>query len=327
MRVLVTGAAGFVGSHAVRALAEARCDVHALARPGSSRWRIGDLAERITVVEADVSSLAKDRDLMATLAPEACLHLAWYTEPGRYLGAVPENLNCLRAGLELVEALAETGCRRLVVAGTCAEYDPAHEPLREESPLRPATPYARAKHALHLVGGDIAEVAGMAMSWARLFFLYGPAEHPDRVVPAAARALLRGQPFPATAGEQVRDYLHVADAAEALVTLIGTETSGSVNICSGTPVAMRSVLETVERLVGAPGLVRFGEVPYPADEPMRLWGSNERLRALGWNPRFGLEDGLADAVESWMRNGSGDPPATEGTPRQTRCLQPERMGA
>jgi nucleoside-diphosphate-sugar epimerase len=291
---------GFIGSQVARVLLDAGCEVQALVRPGAVRDRIADIEGRLTIVEGDLARLA-DPSLLRRLTPEICVHLAWYAEPGRYLHALDENLASLRHSLDFVEALAAAGCRRLVATGTCAEYgSPAGDaPLDELTPNRPATPYARAKSSFHLAAQDVAAEAGMELAWARLFFLYGPWEHPARIVPSAVLACLRGEAFPATAGEQVRDYLHVADVAAALWAIATSSMAGPVNVCSGEPVTLRSVLETVEAAAGRPGLIRYGERAYGPGEWMWMVGANARLIGAGWRPRFSLETGIAETVVWW----------------------------
>ena len=288
--------------------------MHALIRPGADRERIAELAGRLAVVEGDVASLA-DPARVARIEPEICLHLAWYAEPGRYLHAVEENLSSLRAGLDLAEALAAAGCRRMVVTGTCAEYGSGTPDavFEETAPLRPATPYARAKAALYLAAQDTAAKAGMSLSWARLFFLYGPWEHPGRIVPSAIRACLRHEAFPATGGEQVRDYLQVGDAAAALWAIARSEIDGPVNVSAGEATTLRSLLESVEDATGARGTIRFGEVPYGPAEWMWMRGANAKLRQTGWRPSHTLQSGVADTVAWWRRRLAG-PSAGRGEP-------------
>lgn len=299
-RVLLTGATGFIGSQVARALLEAGCSVHTLIRPGADTSRIEGLLGELTLVEGVLETLT-DPGVLGAIQPEICMHLAWYAEPGRYLRAVAENLACLRSSLLLVEALAASGCARMLVAGTCAEYHPrpGDEPFDELAPIGPTTPYARAKAALYLVAQDVAGAAGMELAWGRLFFLYGPGEDPRRVVPSVVRAALAARTLSATAGEQVRDYLHVADAGRGLAALALSGVCGPVNVCSGIPVTLRSVLEVAERAARHPGTVLFGEVPYAPDEWMSLWGVNTRLLETGWRPRLDLATGLADTVAWW----------------------------
>src|SRR6202011_3100840 len=165
----------------------------------------------------------------------SCIHLAWYAVPGKYLDA-RENLDCLGVSLHLLEVLAQTGCRHVVMTGTCAEYDTDVGYLRESGPTRPATLYAAAKLSLGITAAIRAAQLGMTLSWARLFYLYGPYEDERRMVPSLIRSLLENKPFKASSGRQIRDYLHVDDVAAALCALAAARANGTFNVCSGEPV-------------------------------------------------------------------------------------------
>jgi nucleoside-diphosphate-sugar epimerase len=135
------------------------------------------------------------------------------------------------------------------------------------------------------------------MAWARVFHLFGPGEDPSRLVPTVAASLARGEPIDVTAGEQMRDYLHVADVAAGIAALAGPGASGVFNVCSGTARPLRELLLAIGELRGRADLIRFGARPYAPREVMYLAGRSDRLRALGWTPRFAsLEAGLRDAL-------------------------------
>jgi nucleoside-diphosphate-sugar epimerase len=175
--------------------------------------------------------------------------------------------------------------------------------LTEESPTRPLTLYAACKLSLFEVGQQLGALVGMGFAWGRVFFPYGPGEHPRRAVPSAIDALLKETPFPATLGGQVRDYIYVSDVASALRILAEADAAlGPYNICSGIPVTMRSVFETVGESIGRPELIRFGAIPYRDWDPPFLCGDNSRLRSLGWTPTVSLTDGVARSV-AWWRSG------------------------
>ena len=301
MRVLVTGAAGFVGAHVVRALLGGGHDVAALLQPGVSTARLHDLEGRLMRVSGTLEEARALRPALVDYRPEVCIHLAWYAEPGKYLDA-PENVSALTGSLALLEELAAAGCAHVVAVGSCAEYAAASKPFTEESPVRPDTLYAAAKLSLALTGERLAARRGFGFAWARLFLLYGPGEDPRRAIPSLMRSLLRGEFYAASAGEQVRDYLHVEDVASALVTLATRGATGVFNVCSGIPVTMRAVMETVGRIAGREDLIRFGERPYRDWEPMYLCGENGRLKAQGWTPRWSLPEGLRNTFEWWARS-------------------------
>lgn len=299
-RVLVTGASGFVGSHVARALLQSGCEVAALVRPTSSLRRLEDVAEDLILIRCELADAAAVRAALADWRPEACIHLAWYAEPGKYLTS-PENIPALTASLGLLDELIRAGCGYVVMAGTCAEYDTDRGFLREDGPTKPATLYAATKLSLNLIAQQVASAAGIGFAWARLFYLYGPHEDERRLVPALIRALSQGTLFPATAGEQVRDYLHVEDVAAALRALAERRVGGTVNVASGVPVTMRQVMETIGDIVGGADLIRFGALPYRDWEPRFICGDNRRLRdEAGWAPRYPtLRAGLAQTVGWW----------------------------
>lgn len=300
-RVLVTGASGFIGSHVARELVERGRDVAVVVRPNSSLWRLADIADRLTIIPGDLADAPALRPAFEAWRPEACIHLAWYAEPGKYLTS-RENISALEGSLKLLDELIHVDCGRVVMTGTCAEYDTDQGYLRENGPIRPSTLYAASKHSLDLMASQIAASAGINLTWARLFFLYGPQEDERRLVPALIQALLRGDSFPASAGEQVRDYLHVFDMASALCALVERRANGAVNVCSGVPVTMRQVMETIAEFTGNGHLIQFGELPYRQWDPRFICGDNLRLRKeTGWLPRYATLDAGLEQTVAWWR--------------------------
>jgi nucleoside-diphosphate-sugar epimerase len=278
-RVLVTGATGFIGRHARAALERAGHDVVVM--------RVDLLHPRAAPV------------LVEAARATHLLHLAWYAVPGKFWSA-PENAEWLEATVRLLRAFYDAGGQRAVAAGTCAEYDWEGDGLlsERETPIRPATPYGRAKAEAFERAGEL----GGELAWGRVFFLYGPGEHPDRLVSSVARRLLAGEEAPTTEGAQVRDFMHVADVAGAFAALLDSGVTGAVNIGSGEPVTVREVVEEIARAAGHPELLRAGALPQREGEPPQLVADVTRLRDdVGFRPRYDLRSGIADAVEWWRQ--------------------------
>lgn len=300
MKVLLTGAGGFIGSHVATELLARGHEVRAVRRHGSASEAFAGLAHQVETMELDLFGADTARLEQLTRGVDLCVHLAWYAVPGKYLAA-PENVECVAGSLRLLRALAQSGCRRAVFVGSCFEYEFGPEPLREDGPVQPQSLYAAAKLSTRLMGEQLARIQGTEFVWARLFYLYGPFEDRRRLVPSVVDSLLRGEPVDVTQGMQVRDFLHVADVASALVALALSNATGVVNVGSGRPVTVRQVVSTLESLVGRPGLVRFGARPdNPTDPPCVCADNRKLVAATGWSPAHDLESGLRHTID-WSR--------------------------
>ncbi len=302
MRVLVTGAAGFIGSHLARAVLREGHEVWGSVLPGEATERLFDIQDRVAIEPVDLGNPDKVRDLIARAKPECCVHLAWYVVPGKYWSS-SENLRCVSMSLGLAEALVAAGCRRLVGIGTCAEYDWKHEMLIEdETPLRPQTLYGACKNATRQILQAYSAQAGMSFAWARYFYLYGPGEKAQRLVPAVVGSMLRGEPARLNSGTQVRDFLHVEDVASATWAVAKSALTGAVNVASGEPVRVATIVETIARIIGGNPRVDWGAIPDgPQDVPVLAADVRKLRQGTGWTPAIGLEEGLQQTVAWWRR--------------------------
>jgi nucleoside-diphosphate-sugar epimerase len=311
-RVLVTGASGFVGRHALAPLLAQGYRVDAVAR----RTPAAPLAG-VAWHEADLLDASARRGLIDALRPSHLLHTAWNVEPGRFWTA-PENETWREASLDLLAAFAAAGGRRAVLVGTCAEYDwdrAALGPYRETDPCRPSTPYGKAKHALAQGAAGLARRTGLSLAWARLFLLFGPGEDPRRIVAAVIRALLLGHEIALSSGRQVRDFMDTRDVAAALAALVAAEpVTGAINLASGRAISLREMCMILARLAGrSPTLLRFGALPDRAGEPAQLLADVSRLRdELGFAQSVPLETRLAECL-AWHRSALADTPVSNAS--------------
>src|SRR3954469_11417707 len=255
-RLLLTGAGGFIGRHVPGLLTARGFEVHAVGR------------QDVDLLDAEATDA-----LVAEIGASHLLHLAWYTEHGKFWEA-SENHDWSEATLRLAGSFRAAGGERLVAAGTCAEYGPP-------------TLYGAAKNATRLELEAYAAETGLSFAWGRVFFPYGPGERPQRVVAAAARAAVTGEPFACTSGEQIRDFLYVEDVASAFAALVDSEATGAFDIGSGVGVPLRDVLLTLERLAGRQGIVRLGALP-DRDEPASIVADARLRDEVGWRPSVEL---------------------------------------
>jgi nucleoside-diphosphate-sugar epimerase len=306
VRVLVTGAAGFIGAHVVaQALSERDAsgnshDVYALVRPSTDLHRLQALAPAARLVHGDLLDLATFDETLREIRPELVIHCGWYVTPGKYLTS-EANFDFVAASVRLARRLADLGCRRFVALGTCFEYDTSVGYLSEETPTRPASPYAASKLALQLMLDQVSALTGMEVAWARIFYQYGPFEQAGRLVPAIIQALLNGQEARSTGGEQTRDFLHIEDVASAIWAIATSPLTGPVNVGSGRPVAVREIVTTIGEILGRPDLLALGAIPYSPSDPWFVCANNRRLvQQTGWAPRYSLEAGLRQTIGWWQ---------------------------
>ena len=284
MTVVLTGAGGFVGAAVARALVARGERVIAPIRASTSRARLRALGDRIEIVEIALDDLDDLERLLRRERGATVVHAAWNVNPADYLTSAA-NLDSLRLTIAVAERAIAAGCAKLVGVGTCFEYAPLDRPLRESDPPGPGTLYASTKHAAWLVARSLCEAAGIEIAWARIFHVYGPGEHPSRLVPAVLRAVRAGTPFALSAGTQIRDFLHVDDVGEAIARIASPGARGPYNVCSGTPTPLRLFLEAIADAAGDRQLLRFGACAMRAEEPPFLVGDPSRLRVLGWESR------------------------------------------
>jgi nucleoside-diphosphate-sugar epimerase len=296
-RVLVTGAEGFIGIHLLPLLIEKGYEVHAVSFPHARPQE-----DEVYWHQAD---LLNDRDtekLLADLKPTHILHLAWYTQHKKYWTA-QENYDWVKASEFLARAFQRYGGRRIVAAGTCAEYDWSKGRCYETlTPLTPATVYGRCKNEFRQKLEAFSKETRLSWAWGRIFFVYGPAEHPGRLVPSIICSLLQGKEIACTQGNQQRDFLYVEDVASAFASILESDIEGAVNIGSGEALPVKDIIGQIAAKIGKPSLIRFGALQPPLDEPAVLVASAARLKEeLHWSARFSLDEALDKTIEWWKK--------------------------
>jgi nucleoside-diphosphate-sugar epimerase len=312
-RVLVTGAAGFIGRWSLEPLRRLGYEVYAAVSPreGAAQRIAADSTaaeplRRANVLCADLTDAHAIDTLIRAVNPSHLLHFAWIATPGIYRDS-SENYRWLVASRYLLEAFERSGGVRAVVAGSCAEYDWSRVSICEErtSPLATsgapeAAPYAACKIALAQSLERRGREGGLSSAWGRIFFQYGPAEQRSRLIASVIVNLLSGREAPCTHGRQVRSFMHVEDVGAAFAALLASAVEGPVNVGSESRCSIAEMLERLAARIGRPDLLKLGaREPQPGEPPVLLPDLARLKNEVRFTPKWGLDEGLADTVRWW----------------------------
>jgi len=299
LRVVVTGSSGFIGEHLCSALHKAGAEVIGISRSQHPQSMM--TTARVDLNDADATAAFLDK-----VRPETIVHLAW-SIPRTTFWTSPDNLDCLAMTCSLARSAAECGVRRFVGIGTCFEYDWPNVGVCNEyvTGTRPHTLYDVCKDASRRVLDSLFHSSKTAFAWARIFFLYGPAEDSHRLVASISRDLLAGRPALCSAGDVTRDYLHVADAGAALAALALSDVVGPVNIGSGQGRRISDIVTRLAAVAERSHLLRLGALPTRLGDPERIVADIGRLQAeVGYVPTIALDDGLQSCLSYWRTFGN-----------------------
>lgn len=296
MKIAVTGATGFIGRHVLALLkAHSAHDIVIVSR----QEHVNGLGESgYQRVAMDVGSAPADAfERMGR--PEVLIHMAW--------GGLPNYASRhhfereLPAQYQFLKNLVQSGLKKVLVTGTCFEYGMQSGALAEDALTKPINPYGFAKDALRKQLEFLQCDQHFKLVWARMFYLYGDGQAPSSLLPQLRRAVEQGAvEFNMSAGEQLRDYMPVEDAAKCIASLaVSDDAPAIINVCSGKPVSVRSLVEQWLNKFGWEMKLNLGYYPYSVHEPMAFWGDcgtlikylknrNENEEVINLNEKKGI---------------------------------------
>jgi len=315
MKVLVTGGAGYIGSVTTELLLDSGHD--AVVLDNLERGWTGALDPRADFVEGDL----RDRDhvarLMRDVRPDAVVHFAAYAlvaesmeKPEMYFG------NNVGGGANLIEAMLAADVDRIVFSSTCATYgEPARVPIAEDTPQKPTNPYGESKLMVERILDWCHRKHGLRTLSLRYFNACGASrkfgEHHEpetHIIPIVLqtalgqreKVLIHGNDYPTPDGTCVRDYVHIADLAEAHLLAMGCDWSGALNLGNGNGYSVQEVVQAARTVTGHPIPAEFA--PRRPGDPARLVAAPDRaMKRLGWRPRITDLSSIVESAWEWHR--------------------------
>lgn len=275
MKILVTGATGFVGRHVISELCARGHEVVASAR---SQKKAMEMAwyRNVNFIPCDLHDLTIDPVALLGV-PEAMMHLAWPGLP-HYKNRVHFEVN-LPMDYRFIKSMVLAGTQQVLVTGTCFEYGMQSGSLAEDVLTLPNISYGIAKDTLRKFLQILQEEYHFILQWARLFYMYGHGQNKNSLLAQLDCSIKEGtEVFNMSGGEQLRDYLPVEEVARRLVMLVEQPLcAGVINCCSGQPISVRRLVEQKISERDAKIRLNTGYYSYPDHEPMAFWGNGNKF--------------------------------------------------
>ncbi|MBA3967613.1 MAG: NAD-dependent epimerase/dehydratase family protein [Nitrospirales bacterium] len=292
VKVLITGASGFLGTHLIQRLCPISGEVHATSR-----------TQRLTVKggplwwQADLENLGEVRNLLTNVKPDIIFHMSGLASAIQTVKFVlPTFHSLLTSTVNLLTVATEGGCQRVVLAGSL------NEPPSEDPEMIPSSPYAAAKWASSAYGRMFHALYGTPLVIVRTFMTYGPGQDSRKLIPSVVLSLLRGESPKLSSGQWNADWIFIDDVIDGFLAAaqVPQIEGGTLDLGMGTLVTVRDLVEKLVKIVGCNMEPLFGILPDRVLEPARKAEIRTTYKKLGWKPKVSLESGLRQTVE-WYK--------------------------
>jgi UDP-glucose 4-epimerase len=306
--VLVTGAAGFIGSHLTRRLLEEGAEVHVFLRKDSNQFRIRDFIENLTVWYGDLRDYPSICSCIKNSKPQIIFHLAALRNIKRASELIEPMIDVnIKGTINLLRAIIKEKItlERFVNTGSSEEYGNGTVPFNEDQKEIPVSPYSASKVAAVYFCQMLYRTMGLPTVTLRPFLTYGPYQDIDMFIPSLIYHCIEGKDFPMTEGDQTREFNYIDDIIEAyLLAARCPKVLGEIiNIGNGIEYRIKDVAKKIVHIMGEPIRLLIGTLPKRAGEIEHVFCSNEKAkRLLEWSPRINLNEGLERTIDWYKRS-------------------------
>jgi nucleoside-diphosphate-sugar epimerase len=297
MKILITGGAGFIGSHVCEAFSDH--EIHVAALPQEDTWRIDSL--KTTIHRIDLKDSASLKKIAQAINPSAVIHLAANIDGSRDPSRIRDMINDnAMTTLNILQAFPQ---ERMLIAGTVEEYGRGKTPFFENSPEDPVSPYSLSKTISTRIARYFQTIEGRRVTVIRPFLTYGPRQADTQLIPAMIRKALANETIEIPSDDISRDLNYAPDIARGIRAVLESDKTidETINICSGKEYRFREIAELIIKLTNSSSTITINPSKLRKNEVMGTKGDNTKLRKLaGWTPQHSIEEGLKKTIE-WYR--------------------------
>ena len=286
-KIFLTGGTGLIGKETIPFLLKENFEIYALT--------IGEeqTSSDVKYVKANLFDKNEIDKLLSEIKPEYLLHYAWLST-----GLFNDNSNFdfLTSSIDLLKSFVKYGGRRVVMAGTYAEYGYHNEILKETMPAEPINIYSQCKNFVHQIAEAYCKNNDVSFGWGRIFSAFGKEKDPRRLTSDVINHLKADEVVIIRSGSLIRDYIYTKDIAAAFVAFLLSDVTGTVNICTGKETSIHDYVMKIARAMNKENLVVFDEQSSP--QQVRVVGDSTRLnKEVGFTPKYTIDEAIKEILE------------------------------
>jgi len=295
MRVFLTGATGFIGRYVLKHLEKEDYNILLLTRASKENFSSIISSKKVDIVSGNLSDINKWKDKLIQFKPEVTIHLAWEGIPDY---GIETSIKNLKYGLNLFEELASLGCKKIICTGSCWEYGQNQEEISEDLPVKSSNAFTAAKNALHLFGREIAKENNMQFIWTRLFYVYGPGQRENSLIPYIIKCAKEGKELKIKTPSARNDFIYVEDVAKAIVAILENCNQSTVyNIGSGYSTSIQDIINIVYSELNFQHKSKDDLSKTENIYSDNFWADISKIKKeIGWEPKILIKEGIQKII-------------------------------
>jgi len=301
MRIFLTGGTGFIGRYVLKHLEKEGYNILLLTRASKENFSSIIKSKKVNIVSGNLTDIDKWKNKLIQFKPDTTIHLAWEGIPDYGIETSIKNLKC---GLSLFEKLASLGCKKIICTGSCWEYGQNQGKISENLLVKSSNAFTTAKNALHCLGREIAKENNMQLIWTRLFYVYGPGQRENSLIPYIIKCVKEGKELKIKTPSARNDFIYVEDVAKAIVAILKKCNQNTVyNVGSGYLTSIQDITNIIYNELNFKHKSKDDLSKTEKNCYDNFWADISKIKKeLEWGPKISIHEGIKKMIFSYDNN-------------------------